>query len=379
MAAVWKMNLPPSEKLVLQAYADHADRYGCSIFASVRSIARKTGLSERWVQLLTRRLEDLGVLVADGRGPRGTRRWRIIMDWQARVEAPAGAMVEHGARQPHEGPEQAPAFQRSEAGSGVNSSPPQGEVGLTPGVRSETPQGEAPLTPGVRSKTPQGEATLTQGVNPNSPEPSLTIIEPPTRGGLSRADIEKANTQVIGMIATPAEAAYANRDKVPESYRDYADTFNELTGLEPTGRVISDWLATFSVWRSEGIQPAHVRKAFAESRGAFNVTRPGSLTSTAAAAKASATVSSLRREASGWTANSIAEFQVKLERSRRVQAEGYRSRGMAFEDPEAMRPSIADIPRLLGAELEEPSSKVARRAVGEKIRGLVHRLGAHAE
>src|SRR3990167_4651103 len=78
MTAVWDMDDgSPEERLVLLAYADHADDTGASIFPAVARVAKKTGLSERSVQRVTRRLEASGMLISDGAGPKGTRRWRI--------------------------------------------------------------------------------------------------------------------------------------------------------------------------------------------------------------------------------------------------------------------------------------------------------------
>ena len=66
-----------AEKLVLLAYADHADHKGYNIFPSVELISKKTFYKERAVQMTTRKLEELGLLIDDGVGPRGTNRWRI--------------------------------------------------------------------------------------------------------------------------------------------------------------------------------------------------------------------------------------------------------------------------------------------------------------
>jgi len=78
MTAVWDMDDgSPEERLVLLAYADHADDTGASIFPAVARVAKKTGLSERSVQRVTRRLEASGMLISEGAGPKGTRRWRI--------------------------------------------------------------------------------------------------------------------------------------------------------------------------------------------------------------------------------------------------------------------------------------------------------------
>lgn len=75
--AVWDMPLSRDHKLVLLAYADHADHDGRSIYPAVITVAKKTGYSTRSIQAITRELEASGRLVADGVGPHGTRRWRI--------------------------------------------------------------------------------------------------------------------------------------------------------------------------------------------------------------------------------------------------------------------------------------------------------------
>ncbi len=85
-ALVWELDCPktygklsfkPSHKFVLIAYADHADHHGNNIFPAVSTIAKKTGLDPRSVQRLTRDLEDIGLLVEDGQGPRGTNRYKL--------------------------------------------------------------------------------------------------------------------------------------------------------------------------------------------------------------------------------------------------------------------------------------------------------------
>jgi len=77
MGLVWDLEIPPNEKLVLLAYADHADHAGFSIFPAVASIAKKTGYSERQVQRITRGLVNKGFLMSDGRGKKDTNKWRI--------------------------------------------------------------------------------------------------------------------------------------------------------------------------------------------------------------------------------------------------------------------------------------------------------------
>ena len=76
MGLVWDLDLPQNEKFVLLAYADHADHNGDNMFPGVALIAKKTGYSERSIQRTTRTLEDKGYLVANGKGPQGTNKWK---------------------------------------------------------------------------------------------------------------------------------------------------------------------------------------------------------------------------------------------------------------------------------------------------------------
>lgn len=76
MGQVWDLDLPQNEKFVLLAYADHADHNGDNIFPAVATVAKKTGYSERSIQRTTRSLEEKGYLVANGKGPKGTNKWK---------------------------------------------------------------------------------------------------------------------------------------------------------------------------------------------------------------------------------------------------------------------------------------------------------------
>lgn len=86
MSLVWEIPCPstfneiefkPGHKYVLIAYADHADQSGKNIYPAVETIAKKTGYEARSVQRLTRELEEMGILVPDGSGPRGTNRFSL--------------------------------------------------------------------------------------------------------------------------------------------------------------------------------------------------------------------------------------------------------------------------------------------------------------
>jgi hypothetical protein len=79
MGLVWDLDISVidrEEKYVLLAYVDHADHNGCSIYPSIDLICQKTGYKERAVQMITRSLVSKGFLVPDGKGPKGTNKWR---------------------------------------------------------------------------------------------------------------------------------------------------------------------------------------------------------------------------------------------------------------------------------------------------------------
>jgi hypothetical protein len=80
MAAVWDFKgLSSTQKMILLAYADHADHEGRNIFPSVELIARKTEFNRRTVQRVTRELQALRIIVDDGKGAKGTRKWAISL------------------------------------------------------------------------------------------------------------------------------------------------------------------------------------------------------------------------------------------------------------------------------------------------------------
>lgn len=92
MGMVWDLDnsiIDREEKYILLAYADHADHKGGNIFPAIDTIAEKTGYKERATQMITRSLEAKGFIVEDGRGPKGTNKWRIPLDREGVKIAPA--------------------------------------------------------------------------------------------------------------------------------------------------------------------------------------------------------------------------------------------------------------------------------------------------
>jgi hypothetical protein len=373
MNYVWGLDLEPTPTLVMLAYADHAHRDGTHIYPSIARIVKKTGLSRRWVQTLSHELAAAGLLIDDGIGPNGQRRWRIALppegataplpspDRAARAQRRAGETVQAApAMEPmveasiHADPGVQPAppavvevaaESRTSAGPGVENAPlREAATGAAPDSSPEIPVENAPpatsaYSSPVHSSASTGEAHLTPGANPSSPEPSLTIKEPPIPGPPEVSAFEPPAPSVPGPGG--AGPAYVNREKIPREFQRYMDIFHELTGLVPTQRVLRDWIAEFRVWHAEGITVEGIRRAHKEAR--YSIARPGSLTNMAAAfsarregaSKAAADPERERR------ANEILLWRIEQGRIR--AAEGYKAMNMPYEDPATMRPPIEDL------------------------------------
>jgi DnaD/phage-associated family protein len=164
MGLVWELPETPdfgrAEKIVLLAYADHADSNGRNIYPSVDLMSRKTFYGERAVQMTTRKLEKAGYLIPDGKGPHGTNRWRIPI-----------VTTEDG---------------------GAKIAPPQNKDA------KNAPEGIAP-----------------EGI---APEPSVEVFNPPATAG-TRGEVFRMFEQEIGIL-TPMirDAINAWQNDVPHQW-----------------------------------------------------------------------------------------------------------------------------------------------------------------
>lgn len=239
MGMVWDLEIVRDEKLVLLAYADHADHSGENIFPAVSTIARKTGYSERSVQSITRRLEKAGLLVSDGHGPHGTNQYHIPL---------CGGVI--SAR-----------------------------------VQDETARGAEMELQGCKKPS--------KGVQPIAPESSLTVLKPSINACvLSPKEIEEITQkekarEIAELERAQSPNAWRGREQLPEPIRDLLDVYVQITGQRPAKGQLMDWLATGQEWLEIGITATDLRNAYGranppDGRG-FLVTRPGSLTSTAGA------------------------------------------------------------------------------------------------
>lgn len=85
------LGMDSTKKFVLVVMAEHADKHGRESYPAVKTIARETGLSERTVQYTLRDLERSGHLVPYGKGRRGTTKYSVFPNPDARF-APASAV-----------------------------------------------------------------------------------------------------------------------------------------------------------------------------------------------------------------------------------------------------------------------------------------------
>lgn len=77
MTAVFALDIPSLEELLLIALADHADDDGNNVWPTVSYLAWKTNLSESGVRKMMARFRDMGVLIpVDRQG--GGRRCSVI-------------------------------------------------------------------------------------------------------------------------------------------------------------------------------------------------------------------------------------------------------------------------------------------------------------
>jgi hypothetical protein len=80
MSIVWESKLLRPEKMVLLAYADHADDTGGSVYPGHGRVAWKTGYSVRQVKRITKTMIDLGYMSEIGFSELGTMEYQIQLD-----------------------------------------------------------------------------------------------------------------------------------------------------------------------------------------------------------------------------------------------------------------------------------------------------------
>lgn len=74
---VWDLDIESELKFTALAYANFAKADGTDVYPSVLTIAKKTNYHERSVQRYKSKLISMGILIPDGRGKRGTNKFRF--------------------------------------------------------------------------------------------------------------------------------------------------------------------------------------------------------------------------------------------------------------------------------------------------------------
>lgn len=77
LQALGQHPLPPAQRAIINAYAHFCAPDGSGAYPAVATLAAKTGYSERHVRRVVRELVSAGLLVADGWGPKGTRKYAV--------------------------------------------------------------------------------------------------------------------------------------------------------------------------------------------------------------------------------------------------------------------------------------------------------------
>jgi hypothetical protein len=242
MGLVWDADLPRDEKFILLAYADHADHDGHNIYPSIATIARKTGYSERSVQVITRKLQEMGTMRLDGSGTHGTNKWTIVI---------ANGCICTGA-------ETAPVQK---------------------------------ITGGGAENTPLG-------VQPTAPEPSLTINKPSAAQAPKKPLLDFRDPEwdlLHGKepeVISPEEAHRRDLQNALELFAfapEYAHllrAFIEITGIAPVKADIKSWNTALKTMREKGIAPEDIHAAVKKMRkDRITIKDPFSVMGTAADAR----------------------------------------------------------------------------------------------
>lgn len=163
MSEVWKMDLPPNEKLVAMMLADRCDEQGEQVYYSVRTIAAACSMTDRNVQLILSKLLAKGVLEVRARASRyKPTRYRLITD-----QAEMSVIAERNKSELAERKRVDASRKRKVRGEAdfTHAEPsPMGEAHFTQTAES---MGEA----GFTHEAIRGEAGFVSGVKPTSPDP----------------------------------------------------------------------------------------------------------------------------------------------------------------------------------------------------------------
>jgi len=241
----------PTEKLVLVAMAQFADRRGCKVYPGVQRLAGMAGLSERMTQYVLRSLEAQRLVAVDvpGGGKGNPTRYKLPLTEAAAAPPPEPQKAQPAA--PFTGPDR---------------------------VQPAAPNGHAPAGQRVQYPTPKGAIQRRKGCNGLHPTSYEPLIEPP-KGERERATAAPpppapappAGLKVIeGGKAKPSRFQPLPDDFAPDAV---AATLAQTLGLDLPrclrmfrddaargAKRSADWQAQFRLWldREPGFASAPV-------------------------------------------------------------------------------------------------------------------------
>lgn len=197
MALVWELDLEPREKIILLAYADHADDDGDNVYPSLRRVAWKTGYSVDTVRRVSRKLKDklhLMELVERGHGRGHTHRYRLTLAKGSKlqpfnVKASGGEKVADGPKKVADGPTK---------GSRAMLPEPSIEPSIEPSDTAAESDDSPPSTQEVKPKE-LGNYLLgyLMDLVADKRERGKTILDPPEKGRIGARFRELAASHEI--------------------------------------------------------------------------------------------------------------------------------------------------------------------------------------
>jgi len=272
MDVVFVSQVEPTWKLILLALANFANNDGENTWPSIDTIMEYTSLNERTIQRNIKRMMVKGLLIRDGRGPRGTNRYKIN---RSAVESYV--------------PEVKPEAEEEGAYS---------HSGTTPGALDH-PQGGGTESTRGGALPPVGGALSPQKGGARPPEPlinqeHINRQEPLSAGEAQsasprRTDATKRGDYLDGMRAyqakTPNDAAIS---EYPEDVKPIIQEFCRLWHLTPPRKGGRNG-GEYALWISDARFLAQacgeygleaLQRVYADweaSRDRFTVGRPGAL------------------------------------------------------------------------------------------------------
>ena len=295
--------LRPAEKLILLSLADHGNDRGRHVYPKVATIARRTGLHDRTVQRVLKRLRlsDLLSVVAYGGGRRATE-YKINVDL---LEALVNGSAELTRYKDAEKEERI----RISITAWGDTGPPQGCHDATPGVTQGHPRGDTTPPESLYNhddKTPENHSGFFLG------HPGGEVKNPRALEALRRFERRQAENP-----------DRFQRDEWPEELWPWIDKFLEHWPVSVPDRprsrkggVYGDWITSLKDVRKVcgefGLELVdEFSRNYYQSNSPFPVARPGAIVNSLSA------LAGVKRKQSQDGENDPDEIAAAVEKARR--------------------------------------------------------------